>query len=120
MPKVNARLPVLVGTIEKQIKDYKILFIGAMFPEKIQFDGKKYRTNYSPFGLMSSHCMLGSYNKVLEWIFENTKELQKEKTEDRDDKSLSSVSVPQTGLFYEPFMRDLELLCSLRCRQSVE
>ena len=67
-----------------------------MFPEKIQFDGEKYRTN--------------SYNKVLEWIFQNNNELEKEKTEDKDQKSLSSVSVPRTGLFYEPFLKDLELI----------
>jgi len=29
------------------------------------------------------------------------------KTEDRDKKSLSSVSVPPTGLFSEPFLSDL-------------
>ena len=32
------------------------------------------------------------------------------KTEDQDQKSLSSVSVPRAGLFYEPFLGDLELI----------
>ena len=55
-----------------------------MFPEKIQFDGENYRINF--------------YNKVLEWIFQNTKDLEKEKPEDQDDFSLSSGSVPGAGI----------------------
>ena len=76
--------------------EYMIQLLGLMFPEKIQFDGEKYQTN--------------SYNKVLEWIFQNTNELGKEKPEERDDNSYSSGSAPPTGRFYEPFMRDLELI----------
>jgi hypothetical protein len=53
-------------------------------PEKILFDGEKYRTT--------------SYNKVLDWIFQNTNELQKKKTEGSDEKSVSSVSVPGAGI----------------------
>ena len=64
--------------------NHKILLIGSMFPEKILFDGENYRTN--------------SYNKVLDWIFQNTNELQKEKTEGSDVKSVSSVSVPGAGI----------------------
>jgi len=48
--------------------EHKILTLGSMFPEKNEFDGEKYQTN--------------SYNKVLEWIFQNTKELENEKTEE--------------------------------------
>jgi DNA invertase Pin-like site-specific DNA recombinase/phage FluMu protein Com len=62
----------------------KILLIGSMFPEKILFDGENYRTN--------------SYNKVLEWIFQNTNDLRKKKTEGADKKSVSSVSVPGAGI----------------------
>ena len=36
--------------------------------------------------------------------------VRKVKTEDRDQESLSSVSVPPTGRFYEPFMKDLDLI----------
>jgi hypothetical protein len=54
--------------------------------------------------------MLGSYNKVLEWIFQNTKESEKEKPEDQEGFSHSSGSVPRTGLFYEPFLNDLDLI----------
>ena len=53
-----------------------------MFPEKIHFDGENYRTN----------------------------DLQIKKTEEQDQKSLSSVYVPGAGLFSEPFLRDLELI----------
>ena len=64
--------------------EHKILLIGSMFPEKILFDGENYRTN--------------SYNKVLDWIFQNTNELQKEKTEGSDQKSVPSVCVPGAGI----------------------
>ena len=64
--------------------EHKIQLLGSMFPEKIAFDGEKYRAN--------------SYNKVLEWIFQNTNDLQNEKTEEQDQKSLSSVSVPGAGI----------------------
>ena len=67
-----------------------------MFPEKIEFDGEKYWNT--------------SYNEVLEWIFQNTNELQNKKTEEQDQKSVSSVSVPGAGLFCEPFLNDLDLI----------
>jgi hypothetical protein len=44
------------------------------------------------------YCLLGSYNQVLEWMFQNTNDLQNKKTEDKDKKSLSSVSVPGAGI----------------------
>jgi site-specific DNA recombinase len=46
--------------------------------------GEKYRTN--------------SYNKVLDWIFQNTNVLQEQKKEETDQKSVSSVSVPAAGI----------------------
>jgi len=58
----------------------------------------------------SSFILLGFYNKVLDWIFENTKELQNKKPEEQDQKSLSSGSVPPTEQFSEPFLRDLDLI----------
>lgn len=42
----------------------KIKMLGSMFPEKIEFDGSKYRT--------------ASYNKVLNLIYQNAKVLQRE------------------------------------------
>jgi hypothetical protein len=67
-----------------------------LFLGKILFDGEKYRTN--------------SFNKVLDWIFQNINELQKEKTEGSDKKPIPSASVRLTELFSEPFMRDLDLI----------
>ena len=64
--------------------NHKILLIGSMFPEKIHFDGENYRTD--------------SYNKVLEWIFQNTNDLQDKKKEETNKKSVSSVSVPGAGI----------------------
>ena len=64
--------------------EHKIQLIGSMFPEKIQFDGENYRTN--------------SYNKVLEYIFQETNVLKGEKKEETDEKSVSSVSVPGAGI----------------------
>jgi SAM-dependent methyltransferase len=64
--------------------EHKIQLLGSIFLEKIEFDGEKYRTN--------------SCNKVLEWIFQNTNELQNKKTEEQDQKPLSSVSVQKTGI----------------------
>jgi hypothetical protein len=52
--------------------------------EKYFFDGEKNRTN--------------SFNKVLDWIFQNINELQKEKTEGSDKKPIPSVSVPGAGI----------------------
>ena len=47
-----------------------------MFPEKIEFDEKKYRTK--------------NYNKVLDFIYQQTKELQEYKT--KNEESLSTFS----------------------------
>ena len=46
-----------------------------MFPEKIEFDGEKYRTN--------------SFNQTLNLIFKETKHLQGNKKESDSKKSLS-------------------------------
>jgi hypothetical protein len=53
-------------------------------------------------------------------IFHNINDLQNKKTEEQDKKSLSSVSVPRTGLFYEPFLRDLEMIYQSAIGQSME
>jgi site-specific DNA recombinase len=56
--------------------EHKILLIGSMFPEKIIFDREKYRTN--------------SYNKVLDWIFQNTNGLHEQKKK----KQIKNLSLP--------------------------
>ena len=50
------------GSVEMKIK-----VLGSMFPEKIEFDGIKYRTK--------------SYNKVLDLIYQQTNELRGDKKE---------------------------------------
>ena len=55
-----------------------------MFPEKIEFDGKKYRTK--------------SYNKVLDLIYQQTNELRGDKKETGERFSSFSNSVPRAGV----------------------
>jgi len=62
--------------------EHKIILIGSMFPEKILFDGENYRTN--------------SYNKVLDWIFQNTNVLQEQKKK----KQIKNLFLP--SLYPEP------------------
>ena len=70
--------------LSKGKAEHKIQLIGSMFPEKIQFDGENYRTN--------------SYNKVLEYIFQETNMLKGQKKEETVNNSVSSVSVPGAGV----------------------
>ena len=72
-----------------------------MFPEKIEFDGKEYRTN--------------NYNKVLDLIFKETKQLRGEGKENGESFSTFPNSVPSIVPFSNPqFLHDLELLWELR------
>lgn len=67
------------GLTPKSRLDPKIPVLGSMFPEKIEFDGEKYRT-----------C---SYNKVLGIIYQQTNELRGgEETKKRVDCSTLRVS----------------------------
>ena len=52
-----------------------------MFPEKIEFDGKTYRTN--------------SYNKVLDLIYQQTNELRGVEKKSGESFSTFSASVPR-------------------------
>ena len=52
-----------------------------MFPEKIEFDGKTYRTN--------------SYNKVLDLIYQQTNELRGVEKKNGESFSTFSASVPR-------------------------
>lgn len=54
-----------------------------MFPERIEFDGKKYRTK--------------SYNKVLDLIYQQTNELRGDKKEKGERFSSFSNSVPRAS-----------------------
>ena len=55
-----------------------------MFPEKIEFDGKTYRTN--------------SYNKVLDLIYQGTNKLRGEEKKSGESFSTFSASVPRPGV----------------------
>ena len=59
----------------------KIKLLGSIFPEKIEFDGKNYRTN--------------SYNKVLDLIFQETSKLRGKKKEKLEFSIENSNSVPR-------------------------
>ena len=78
----------LINNIDKFILDApvetKIKQISSMFPEKIEFDGEKYRIN--------------SYNKVLDLIFQQTNELRGGKKEKGERFSSFSNSVPRPGV----------------------
>lgn len=62
----------------------KIIILGSMFPEKIEFDGEKHRTD--------------SYNKVLDVIFKDTSQLHVKKKKASDEKSEASPLVPGAGI----------------------
>ena len=81
--------------------EVKIKLIGSMFPEKIEFDGKEYRTK--------------NYNKVLDLIFQETKQLRGEEKEKGESVLTFPNSVPISVPFSNPqFLRDLDMLWELR------
>ena len=89
--KVEAQLNYsinLINNIDKFMEaapvEVKIKLIGSIFSEKIEFDGKNYRTN--------------SYNQVLDLIYQQTKELQGHKNKKLDTSCEVSNSVPGAGL----------------------
>jgi hypothetical protein len=52
----------LGGFFSQATPEVKIKLLGSIFPDKIEYDGKKYRTK--------------SYNKMLDVIFQETKHLE--------------------------------------------
>ena len=62
----------------------KIKLLGSMFPEKIEFDGKNYRTN--------------TYNKVLDLIFRETNKLRGNKNKIEESLDTFPDSVPRAGV----------------------
>ena len=75
----------LINNIDTFFQDapveVKIKLLSSMFPEKIEFDGKKYRTN--------------SYNKVLDLIYQQTKQLRGDGNKKGEESEISSHSVPR-------------------------
>ena len=80
--------------------DVKIMLLGSIFPEKIQFDGKNYRTN--------------SYNKMLDIIFQETNTLRGNKKLESSSNEEDSNSVPPDVLFSNELLEDLEKIWALR------
>ena len=64
--------------------EVRIKLLGSMFPEKIEFDGKKYRTK--------------SYNRMLDIIYQETKQLQGHKKKKSPQKTGDFARVPKAGL----------------------
>ena len=62
----------------------KIKLLGSMFPEKIEFDGKNYRTK--------------AYNKVLDLIFRETNKLRGNKNKIEESLDTFPDSVPRAGV----------------------
>ena len=86
-PKLKYSISLL-DNMERYIRDApietKIKLLGSIFPEKIEFDGKNYRTN--------------GYNKVLDLICQQAKELREPKKVDGERFSSFPVSVPRAGV----------------------
>ena len=64
--------------------DVKVKLLDSMFPEKIEFDGNNYRTT--------------GYNKVLDLIYQQTKELQSPKKVGGERNDSFPASVPRAGV----------------------
>ena len=69
--------------------EVKIKLLGSIFPEKIYFDGKKYRTS--------------RFNHLLSIIFHETKHLQGQKKMESPEKSENSTWVARRGI--EPLFK---------------
>ena len=68
--------------------EVKLKIIGSIFPEKVEFDGKNYRTN--------------SYNQILDYIFQNTNQLQEKKKRTENDSNNHSQSLLGCPVGLEP------------------
>ena len=80
--------------------EVKIKLIGSMFPEKLVFDGKSYRTK--------------KLNRVLDVIYQQTKELRGYKNKNEtNENTFVSLGTPNRA-FIEPLLADLNLLYELR------
>ena len=86
-PKLNYSIN-LINNIDSYIRNasvgVKIKLISSMFPEKIEFDGKTYRTN--------------SLNKVLDLIYQQTNELRGNKNGKNSNNLNFSHLVPRAGI----------------------
>lgn len=94
----------LINKMDKYIRDAKVelkcKLINSIFPKKVAFDGKAYRTN--------------SMNKVLDLIYQQTNELQGKKNGKDSNNSSFSHLVSLTVLFSNQFLEDLDLIYELK------
>lgn len=67
-----------------QTNELCLEFYSAVFSGKIKFDGKNYRTN--------------SYNKILDIVYQETRQLQGYKKSEPLENSRNSDLVPPTGI----------------------
>ena len=74
----------LGGIFKSGQPEVKIKLLGSIFPEKIEFDGKNYRTR--------------SFNTFFEAIFQETRRLQGKKKPKPPNSSGDSGSVPRAGI----------------------
>ena len=78
----------LIANLEKLFLEgptiAKIKVLGSIFPEKIEFDGKNYRTN--------------SYNQVLDLIYQEANELRGNKKKESEKSDDFPNSVPRAGV----------------------
>lgn len=82
------------GDVEK-----RRTLIGSIFPEKLEFDGIRYRTT--------------RMNSVVDYIFQINNELLKNKNRKNDLKNHFSCLVPNTDQISKYFLEDLERLITL-------
>ena len=102
-PKLKYSI-MLINSVDSYIcgakVEVKCKLLSSMFPEKITFNGKAYRTN--------------SYNSVLNLIYKQTNELRGIKNKNGGNFNNFSASVPSTILFSNQFLQDLDLIWELR------
>ena len=78
----------------------KCKLLSSIFPQKIEFDGEKYRTK--------------EYNQVLDLIFQETNKLRGYGEKESEKSETVSHSVLLTELFSNSFLRDLDKIWALR------
>ena len=86
-PKLRYSI-LLINNIDSYMRDakteVKCKLLSSMFPKKITYDGKYYRTN--------------SYNSVLDLIYQQTNELRGGKNKNGESFNTFSASVPRAGV----------------------
>ena len=86
-PKLKYSI-LLINSMDSYMRDakteVKCKLLSSMFPEKITYDGKSYRTN--------------SYNSVLDLIYKQTNDLRGGKNKNGESFNTFSASVPPPGI----------------------